>query len=394
MRGSRWCGYGRARGVRFRAGKGRRDEAVEHRGPDGELGIRARMAHVRTRKAHSAGKTGRLPGLSRLGNPRQLAVTVSQVVAGVNVLKEPVARAGSTRSISPTLKGMVHKRRTRTRCWRRMSELLTELTAADPRLGKAYGLGRALADSCHEPDDFDGLKKELNPYRIANLLRWLDDLASAFPPHAAHSVATSLGRWRDALYPPNDWASAPPRIRGRNSTRGESAAAAREPINAKEPDEAEHAVKALRQTRRAMARAVVRTRSRDGHARDRQLSRRWQGACAPHGRDRQARRPAYAAVDIGVLALTGAGVWLLSEGSSSQLVAGATSVLAALGLTWKGLGGALGQLAGKLEQPLWGAVLDDAIADAITLLPDNNAETGGDARWRSSLARAKRQPVA
>jgi len=80
---------------------------------------------------------------------------------------------------------------------------------------------------------------------------------------------------------------------------------------------------------------------------------------------------------LSTLALIGAGVWLLSQGSRSQLVAGATSVLAALGLTWKGLGGALGQLAGKLEEPLWGAVLDDAIADAITLLPDKKAETGG-----------------
>ena len=80
---------------------------------------------------------------------------------------------------------------------------------------------------------------------------------------------------------------------------------------------------------------------------------------------------------LGTLALAGAGVWLLSQGSSSQLVAGATSVLAALGLTWKGLGGTIGQLAGRLEQPLWGAVLDDAIADAITLLPDNKAEEGG-----------------
>ena len=78
-----------------------------------------------------------------------------------------------------------------------------------------------------------------------------------------------------------------------------------------------------------------------------------------------------------IVALVVAGVVLLFQGSSSQLVGGVTSILAALGLTWKGLGGALGQLAGKLEQPLWGAVLDDAIADAITLLPDNKAETAG-----------------
>jgi hypothetical protein len=78
-----------------------------------------------------------------------------------------------------------------------------------------------------------------------------------------------------------------------------------------------------------------------------------------------------------IAALLGAGVSLFVLGSSSQLVGGVTSILVALGLTWKGLGGALGQLVGKLERPLWGAVLGDAIADAITLLPDNKAEKGG-----------------
>lgn len=78
-----------------------------------------------------------------------------------------------------------------------------------------------------------------------------------------------------------------------------------------------------------------------------------------------------------IVALVVAGVVLVFQGSSSQLVGGVTSILAALGLTWNAPRGALGQLAGKLEQPLWGAVLDDAIADAITLLPDNKAETAG-----------------
>jgi hypothetical protein len=78
-----------------------------------------------------------------------------------------------------------------------------------------------------------------------------------------------------------------------------------------------------------------------------------------------------------IVVLLGTGVALLVLGSSSQLIGGVTSILVALGLTWKGIGGTLGQLLGKLERPLWGAVLDDAIADAITLLPDNSAEKGG-----------------
>jgi hypothetical protein len=34
-------------------------------------------------------------------------------------------------------------------------------------------------------------------------------------------------------------------------------------------------------------------------------------------------------------------------------------------------------MVGRLEQPVWGAVLDVAIADAITLLPGNQGEKGG-----------------
>ena len=125
---------------------------------------------------HSDGT--QLPGLSKLGKDGQLTLTVTQVVAGVSVLKEPVAAAGLDPIDLTDLKGLIQKQDDTDPVHSMHLHLLTELTAADPRLGKAYGLGRALADSCHEPASFDGLKKELNPYRIANLLRWLDDWSS------------------------------------------------------------------------------------------------------------------------------------------------------------------------------------------------------------------------
>jgi hypothetical protein len=37
----------------------------------------------------------------------------------------------------------------------------------------------------------------------------------------------------------------------------------------------------------------------------------------------------------------------------------------------------VGRLFGRFEQPVWGAVLDAAIADAITLLPDNQQDQLG-----------------
>jgi hypothetical protein len=96
------------------------------------------------------------------------------------------------------------------------------------------------------------------------------------------------------------------------------------------------------------------------------------------------------AIGIGALVVVGVGllIWGAFEGGG-PLVGGVTSILAALGLTWKGVGGVLGQLAGKLEQPLWGAVLDDAIADAITLRPNNPA----DKRGRRELALSLEAPA-
>jgi hypothetical protein len=70
-----------------------------------------------------------------------------------------------------------------------------------------------------------------------------------------------------------------------------------------------------------------------------------------------------------VLVFLAGGIALIAVGGSSKIVGGATSILVAFGLTWRGLGTTAGKLVGKLEQPLWGAVLDDPIADAITLLP-------------------------
>jgi hypothetical protein len=66
-------------------------------------------------------------------------------------------------------------------------ELLVALTAADFRLGKAYGLGRALAETALVPDarNPQTFQRLFARYRLANLLEWLADLKSVFPPHAA-----------------------------------------------------------------------------------------------------------------------------------------------------------------------------------------------------------------
>ena len=76
-------------------------------------------------------------------------------------------------------------------------QLLMALTAADFRLGKAYGLGRALAQTALLPDARhpETFRGTFARFRLDNLLGWLADLRSAFPPHAAKAVSGSLQAW-------------------------------------------------------------------------------------------------------------------------------------------------------------------------------------------------------
>ncbi len=68
-----------------------------------------------------------------------------------------------------------------------------------------------------------------------------------------------------------------------------------------------------------------------------------------------------------VLLLAGAGVLLIVHSAASETAAGLSSVLVALGLTWKGIGTTLGKVAAQVEAPLWGAEVDGAVTAAITL---------------------------
>jgi hypothetical protein len=60
-------------------------------------------------------------------------------------------------------------------------------------------------------------------------------------------------------------------------------------------------------------------------------------------------------------------VVLVLASKPGTVVAGISGVLVSVGLIWKGIGGAVGKIVGKLEAPLWGAELDTAITDRITL---------------------------
>lgn len=78
-------------------------------------------------------------------------------------------------------------------------DLLVTLTAVDSDYGKAYGLGRALADTSRPHQSAPDLAAAFERHRVNQLYVWLDELASVLPDHSARSVGKSLGWWGEAV---------------------------------------------------------------------------------------------------------------------------------------------------------------------------------------------------
>jgi hypothetical protein len=80
--------------------------------------------------------------------------------------------------------------------------LMRAFSTADNRLAKAYRLGRSLGTTCHAVTDEHHLRQEFDPQRLARLDEWLADLASQFPSHTSRPVRLSLSAWRDWVADP------------------------------------------------------------------------------------------------------------------------------------------------------------------------------------------------
>lgn len=75
-------------------------------------------------------------------------------------------------------------------------ELLSALTVADFRLGKAFSLGRALRETTGRHQAVEELEHHLGDQHLTKLTAWCADLKSALPAHAGQAVADSLRRWQ------------------------------------------------------------------------------------------------------------------------------------------------------------------------------------------------------
>lgn len=230
--------------------------------------------------------------------------------------------------------------------------LLIRLTAADYRMGKAYGLGRALADTCStahhdQAERRRALQDHLEPHRVLVMTAWLDDLKTVLPAHASQSVADSLERWAR-------WAGAVDLAK----------------LDSKAVNETTRVLHWCGQRWRAVlsgekdAQDVLTTSDYVSAARGTLVR---VGSIARSLAWQLLGPLAAAAVLIGV------GIWLIiANHSTAQVVAGLGTVAGGLGITWRSAAGALGHFSLDLARPLWESEIDLAVAARLTPLPQRD----------------------
>jgi hypothetical protein len=286
----------------------------------------------------SPGVDDHLPALSDLSPDEYARVGLYQVQAGITKLWWTIVAAGldvpNAEIFADELEGVTGAERDAA-VEAFHIEVLATLTGADFRLGKGYGLGRALADVTRNPADW---RRDFSAPRVATLAAWLRDLSTVLPQHAGHVVASSLEEWgRWAAQAPGDQAQedldraqllAEGRL-WRSLISGEKRA-----TQMLEISDYVAAGESLLQSTARLAKPVLRH-----HA------------------------PLLAAA---VVLFVAGIVVMLAADDAAGIVSGAGVILTALGIGWKGLGTTVGKTLANVETPLWESALDIAIRNRIT----------------------------
>jgi hypothetical protein len=292
-----------------------------------------------------------LPGLGSLGSKERAELSLKQLEVGLKKLEQTIKDAGldvpSVTAATEAMPERVPDPAYEKAVFELHMSLLTTLTAAHFKLGKAYGLGRALSDTTRLPNTFQSLKDELAPHRVTNVTNWLSDLTSLFPPHAGHVVHERVEAWRD-------WANKD----GQSDPQGKAVSLLR------------------REGQRWRALLSGEKSATDALKLEDYVDA---GELALSHTSTLAlgflTRFKLAAITAAILFLGGLAL-VIFEPTSGSLAGGLAGILASLGLTWKGVGASLGTAAAKVERPVWEGALDTQIANSISLLP--GSEPAGD----------------
>jgi hypothetical protein len=299
-----------------------------------------------------SGPPERLPGISRLTDTQRLELGLSEIDAALSRLQDRISAAGLVRPTTDDVhRVFVDQGSAAAEGHRQLFKLhldvLRTLSAADFRLGKAYSLGRATADLARPPRDSADLEERFDRFRLERLRAWLNDLTSLLPAHSARAVLHSLTSW-------HAWIANFEVFDDRNRAW----------------DEHHGTIATTLERQGELWRALL---SGEKVARDMLTAEDY--VRAGQAMLQRARRllwqflSRFSPLPILLFVVLIAAVLIFINNGTSQLVVGVASVATALGITWKGTTSTLGRAAARLEQPLWGAELDGAIAEAVTYLP-------------------------
>jgi hypothetical protein len=327
----------------------------------------AALSHPGDVVQSAAAARGDLAGLAALEEGQVLDYCESQVEVAFVRLQALVANAGLKLPSLDVLKECLKEQRRRSEAGHVENRLAAVLGAADFKLGKAYGVGRALLNLTSRPAEGATLASHLTEARAAPVKAAIDDLSSVLAPHAGHSVRESIHEWMLSVTTNSRVVPEKEATWHQLARQGELwralLAGEKSGLDMLEIEDYVDAADRLAARLRTVAWQLVR------------------------------KFPALLAGAIVLFAIGIALVVVFSD-SAGAVVAGAGTILASVGLTWRGLGRSLGGLAAKLEEPLWGAELDVAIKEAITLLEREDPNHRDTAQRRRETAIAMGRPPA
>ena len=247
------------------------------------------------------------------------------------------------------------------------TSILEVLWSVEPPLGQAYLLGREMEQMCATPVASKTTVMESIKDHSNLVHKLLSTLASKLPANAAHASGNSLRLWWA-------WLSAEEAKNGKAKKAADEAENARAAKDLLEQGQRWHEVLAgevAAQDRLRLSDYVAAADSVTGKLRETawQVAKRfWVGLLI-------------------AFALVGGGVYLIAADTKGTIGVGITSVIAAFGLTWKGIGEFFGRAAAKAEHKLWDAEIDWAVAYRFTIL---RLPGDGQSRKKRSLAIKKR----
>jgi hypothetical protein len=296
-----------------------------------------------------------LPGVSELTTPQKVALRLDQIDRGLRALGESMSQAGVTSPTSGDLRRAVEATESPGAVRKLIEDLhvklLSALTVADYRLGKAYGLGRALCDTSRSSQSLPELHAHLEEGRLENLISWCEDLKTLLPGHTGQAVAESLRLWQTwskaRSWPAADAADVSRRLHLQGQRWRAVLTGEKNPLDVLTIGTYVQAGEQLLGDAAAIGWGLV--------------------------------KKFWLPVAVSLSLLIG-GLIIILLGSGNNVFAGLASIVTGLGISWKTITPNLTNLARKLGNPLWGAELDSAILVAITdpAVREADAQPSGD----------------